>query len=416
MDPTTAKLFFAAGGAATGGGSGGTPLTEPLLFPCSQSTNYAYVHGIKTDGTYVGTYQLPTKAAYSAFFYNPYLVVQPMGYSTMYVIDCNSMTLYGTISGCYQNGYQPWDSSGKYIYVRPTQYIDIVDIPNLTLTQTSYQGTPGYSGRSTAHATVGFANNGSSLFTSLQDMYYWTSGSNSSGYPLYIYSGSRSYSSSLLNSSQYEAGPGGNYSRNWGISCGNSNSIICSFGSNYYSAYPNGAIFGPHTPSSLNYGGSNYNVYFDSDDNNARCGVNNGSYYLTVGGAALTTYNYEWRIGYYPNGATQNGSTVQDCGIKLKSKTQGGTSSGPYYYVQDGTFMCQINNSGYVAVAYFDQETYGLNTTNIRIKILNGSTQVAQYTSSVSSSYVGGSSSYSRAALNGSGWTTNLLYSGTTYS
>lgn len=414
MDFVSQLLTLASAGGAGGGPTAAPPLTEPLLFPTSQnSSGYSFVHGVKTDGTVVGSYNIPANGVYLAYFYNPFLVVQPSGGGTAYVINCNDMTLYGTINGVSPAGAAPWSSDGKYVFVDGvSNQLDIIDVPNLSVTSTAYTADDGYGGRATDHMTVGFATNGSGLFSSLQNRYWWSIGGNASPYPVYYYYADKT-SSTTLGTKSLGYGPGNNYSRTWGLTFNQTYAMFCNIGSDFFTVSSGGSSASAIYPGQLSYGGYNYSVGLDSTDAMARCGTTTGAFYVMNRGY-ISTYDYRYRIAYYPSFAS-GGTTPYDCGISLIAKTT--SSSGAYYYVQDGTFMCQINDVGYVAVAYYDSATYGVDTNQLVIKILNGSSTVATYTTTVPSAYTGGASgTYTRNAINGSSWTTNLLYSGSQYS
>ena len=413
MDETSTRILLASS-SSNAGPAATTPLTEPLLFPTSvNSSGSAYIHGVKTDGTLVGSYNIPLAYVYQAYFYNPFLIVQGAGIPTAYVINCNDMSLYGVINGVSPTGAAPWSSDGKYAFVNAqADELDIIDIPNLSLSSYPYTADDGYTARSTDHMTVGFSNNGSGLFSSLQNRYWWSIGDNAAGAPVYYYYADKSSSTSLGTSSR-GYGPGNNYSRTWGLTLNANSAIFCNIGSSYFRVYPGTGSAQIMTPGQLSYGGNSYYLNFDSTDPHPRCGTTSGDFYC-MAATSISTYDYRYRIVRYPSFA--NGSTTPyDCGIDLRSKTT--DPNGYYYYPQDGTFMCQINDNGYVAVVYFDQATYGLNTNQLVIKILNGTSTVATNTTTVPSAYTGADSSgYTRHGINGSSWTTNLLYSGSQYS
>ena len=412
MDFVSQLLTLASAGGAGGGPT--APLTEPLLFPTSQnSSGYSFIHGVKTDGTVVGSYNIPTNTVYHAYFYNPFLVVQGSGQSTAYVINCNDMSLYGTIYGVSPAGAAPWSSDGKYVYVDAvSNQLDIIDIPNLSVTSTAYTADDGYGGRATDHMTVGFANHGSGLFSSVQNRYWWSIGDSAGIFPVYYYYADKTSSTTLGTKSQ-GYGPGNNYSRTWGLTFNQTYAMFCNIGSNFFTVSSTASSAQTISPSALSYGGYSYQANLDSTDAMVRCGTTTGAFYV-MNRAYASTYDYRYRIAYYPSFAS-GGTTPYDCGIDLKAKTT--SSSGAYYYAQDGTFMCQINDNGYVAVAYYDSATYGTDTNQLVIKILNGSSTVATNTTTVPSAYTGGASgTFTRNAINGSSWTTNLLYSGSQYS
>lgn len=406
MDPNSRLLILGAGNSAPP-----EPLTEPLLFPMScDSSNVAFVHGVKTNGIVVGTYQLPSKGVYHGFFLNPYLIVYRSGGGTAYVIDCNNMTLAKTITGIPSSGLYPW-SSGKYISVNAaTDQIKLLDIQAGSIASYAYAADDGYSATATDHMTVGFANNGAGLFSSLQSRYWWSIGDNSGGAPVYYYYADKT-SDVSLGVRTLGFGPGLNYSRTWGLSFNQSHAMFCNIGSNFFRVSSSATSATTVSLSSLAFGGVSYIANLDSTDGRARCTSSSGGLYLTNVGTPTAT-DWRYRVAFYANYAT-GGTSPADCGITLKQKTT--SMSGPYTEPQDGTFMCQINDTGHVAVAYFDVDTYGANTNQLVIKILNGASTMATVNTSIPTTFTGGGTNYGHLSLNGCSWTTNLLYPGSAY-
>lgn len=411
MDPNSTNLILAAGGRKVNI----LPLTAPLLFPMSiNSSGAVFIHGVRTNGTVVGSYQLPSAVPYHGFFYNPFLIIYSAYGSQAYIINCNDMTLAGTISGIPPSGFYPW-SDGKYISVNSWQdQIHILDVIARNISVYSYAADDGYSQIAQNHMTVGFANNGPTLFSSLQNRYWWSAGTSDgsgSNFPVYYYRADRA-SETSLGPRSLGFGPGNNYSRTWGLSFNSSAAMYCNIGGNFFvvgstSNTPIGMTLG-----TVSVGGTSYNAYLDSTDVQVRCTSSTGNLYLMNFGT-VSTYDYRYRIVNYQNYAIGSQSGV-DCGIDLRSKST--SSGGPYYFPQDGTFMCQINQGGMVAIAYFDVANYGANTNQLIIKIINGSSVVSTVNTSISTAYTGGSSSsFNEVGLNGCSWTTNLLYTGSAY-
>lgn len=408
MDPNTRRLFM-------GSGSGGSPpaaLTAPLLFPTSRnSAGQVYVHGVKTNGTLVGSWAAPfVYPTMHAFFYNPFLVVYSAYGGTGYIVDCNTMSTYSTFSTSVY-GYAPWQD-GQYISVNSgTNQFEILNIPTGTSTAYSYDTDPGYTGVAQTQMTVGFADNGSTLFTGLGSRYWWSIGQDTGVYPnWYFYADKASATSLGTRSSGYSSG--NNYSRTYGTSLSASQAVFCNFGSYFWHVYSTSTSPTSFSPGTLSYGGVNHSTADDSTLLGPRCGANN-KFYSTYAGN-YGSYDNRYRIGYI---TPPSGTTPTDIGIDLRSKTT--SSSGDYYNIQNGTFMSQINTSGYVAVAYWDYAGTGdKNTNTLKIAIRNGSSVISDITTTaISASFTNGNNDNSyNHGINGCSWTSNLLYSGTTYS
>lgn len=410
MNPTTRTLIRGASGVSSVTST--AQLTAPLLFPTSRnSAGQTYVHGVRTDGTLVGSWLCPVNDTMHAFFYNPFLVIYSAGGTTGYIVNCNTMSTHLTFSGASRSGYAPWQD-GQYLSVNGMQNrFEILQIPSGTSTVYTYDTDAGYSDVATNHMTVGFAENGSNLFTTIGSRYWWSIGQFVSPYPCYYYYADKTSATSLgTRSSGYNSNS--NYSRTYGISLSATQAMYCNIGSYFFLVYSSSTSPVSFTPGSLLYGGVYHLTGADSTDVNPRCGVNNQFYSVYEGSSG--SYDYRYRIGYISPAS----STVPiDIGINLKSKST--SSTGEYYKMQNGTFMSQINTSGYVAVAYWDIDGTGdYNTNQLKISIRNGSAVIADVTTTaISASMTSGNNpNYIYHGINGCSWSSNLLYSGTTYS
>ena len=272
MDPNTRALTMGAAGAA----SGPALLSHPLLFPVTTNgAGNVFVHGIRTNGTVVGTYQLPNRTSYQrpyhGFFCNPYLVIYSALGGGAYVIDCNDMTLKGTLNFPV-TGLYPW-SNGQYIsVVARNEYIYIYDIPNvMSVSAVGYNADAGYGSSAGSLVTVGFANNGAGLFSSLQNRYWWSiGGSGSSSYSTFYYYADRQSATSLgTRSSGYDSG--GNYSRQWALSFSQTSAVLCSLGAYFFTVSNTSSSPTPIYPGSWTGAGYTYYASLDSEASVPRC-------------------------------------------------------------------------------------------------------------------------------------------------
>lgn len=410
--------LIGAGGGASGylvGGSGGPPLlTEPLIFvPTKDSSGTHYIHGVKTDGTVVGRCALNgITALLHGFFYNPFLVLMSYYGNKINVIDCNTMSLYRTINStsiATSRGFAPW-SDGVYIAVsNANDSIYFLDLNTFSTSYVSYTADDGYNAQAGTHSTVGFADMGSNLFSTLGDRYWWQAGQSGSPYNGWYYYADRSGNTLGTKSSGYNTNV--NYSRGWGVTMSSTKAYMSHFSSVRY-PLTNTTTTPSSTPlpTSYTYGGNTYYTNPDGTDYVTRC-ANSSNIWVAArysGGGANVPYTY--RIAF---GDPFSGSSWSDVNLELK-----GESTTLYYHMQSGTSMATINTAGYVAVAYLDRATYGDQTDRLNIKIYNGTTNVQSVSGiQLGTSYTSGhgGTSTSPTILSGNQWTTNLLYSGTTY-
>lgn len=422
MDPNSSQLLCGAGGKSTAP----LPLTSPLLFPSSRdASGNIYIHGVTTSGTLVGTWQVPeglknTASGYLSFFYNPFLVVWSNYSYDVYIVDCNTFTTYKTASASYPGGFisgwYPW-SDGVYIGVSGIlDSVFYLDVKTGTITEGYYNSDNSYSGLAQGHATIGFANNGSTLFSSLQNRYWWSIGQDSPSLRTWYYYADRSGSSLGARSSGYSTDT--NYSRTFGSSLSNQRAYMCNIGSYFFRmgvADTSMAPFYPQASSAYVASQPAYYTGADVTDIDPRCSVPNGIYLPYR--AQVSSFDLRYTFVYLDPFSSTNPSVALLPSADLRSQTT--SSSGNYYTLQVGSYMSPINTSGYVALAYFDVHGTGLNyqTNQLAIRIYNGSTLVSAGSSSaIPSSFTAGNNlDFVEFGLNGCQWTSNLLYSGTNF-
>lgn len=403
--------FAGFGGGATGLGFGGgsSGLTDPLLFPLSlDASNNVYVHGVKTNGTYVGSALLSSGVgAYNCFFSNPYLCIFRSGSSSITRIDCTDFTST-TISVPSQRGWAPWDGEYTYISIRPSDYL-LLDIESGTYSTVPYSGG-GLTDIATTHQTLAFGTFGDTLFSSLSNEYRWTLGEFvGPSYPLYVYGATRS--GSTLGTSSSKLNTGANYSRTWGMMGGDGSlGVIMRDGFAWYYLTPSGQT--SFSISNISTGGYSWsaNINRDSTDVSFNC-MSNNKLYITQR-RQISSYEYEFAV---TNSPPLTSSTSSDTGIRIPNQTI--DSGGNYQSPQMGTYMQQINEDGYIAVAQWDRSTYGDNTDILKIQVVDSSNNIVSTTSSsVGSSYTANNGSPgSKFGIIGGSFSTNLLYSGTKY-
>lgn len=414
MDPNTLAMMMGASGVNT---TPPAPLTAPLLFVTSRSSGgVVYVHGITTSGVLAGTWTSPLPTSYyHAFFYNPFLVVYAPDYSTVYVVDCNTFSLNKTISlptsAGYIAGWYPW-ANGVYIGVSsPDNNIYLLDVGTGSVTSQSYTASSGYTGIAQTHMTVGFADNGSTLFSSLKNRYWWSAGQNSGSYPGWYYYADRSGNSLAAASSGFSSGV--NYSRTYGLSISSTKAFFVNFGNTYFRVSDTSTTPTQFTPGNLSYAGTTASATLDATHAAPRC-TNGSNIYLPYR-AVVSTYDYRFTVAYLDPFSSSTPTPTVLPGVDLRNQTT--SPSGAYYLCQQGSFMSQVNTSGYVSVAYFDVATNGSTTNVVNVKTYSGSTLMRSATCTLPSAMTAGNnnSSFTELGINGCSWTTNLLYTGTTY-
>lgn len=400
MDPTSRLLMMAQYAVPSG------PLSEPLLFPMSRnSAGQEFVHAVKTNGTVVGSWPRPALSGGGvchAFFYNPYLVVWGYSGNITYIVDCNTMSTVATINGGSPTGWFPWQD-GQYASVNAlTNQLKIMDIPSATITDYSYSTDAGYGNMAQNHMTVGFANNGSTLFSSLQNRYWWSIGItiNNPAPIMYYYADKISSTSLGTRSGGYQENS--NYSRAYGISMSSNEAIFGNFGGYLFKVNSTSTTPIRYQPQGIYFGGQTYYQSTDSINVLPRCGAPSRIYACYYGVGVR-------RVGVYQPFSSSTPSST-DLGVQLIVKPD------YTYESQSGSFMSQINANGYVALAYWDASANGIATNVLRIRIYNGTSLVSNLTTTVPSSLTAGNGLQSDTGINGCNWTTNLLYAGSAYS
>ena len=407
MDPISQALMMGAAGNTSGAPP--APLSAPLLFIASiDSSGTNYLHGLTTSGTKVGTFASPVAfSGPSGFFRNPYLYLfSGITSNALYKIDCNTMGLVKTVnapSGVGRMGGISPISATKLISVSGAdQSYYIFDTDTDTFSTVSYPNS--FTAVASSHGTLTFYDETSSGLSNIQSRVWWTAGTTSPTSDVKLQYAD--WNGSTLGALTTLSG-GTNQSRNTAVPMSSSKGLV--FNTNFKFRL-NQSSFTQILPTDYSFGGATYGfMTVDPFRYIAVSGANSTYYYGMYQDSSPGTAGYGFRVAAIdPFGSTTPAAT--DLGISL-------VSNGLYYAPQQGGFCARINDSGYVAIAYYDAITYGLATDRVRIRIYNGVTNVANYTVNVGSSYTSGNGNGSTTQIGffPHFWSTDLLYSGSTY-